>query len=122
MLGAPPRISSRRSFLAISEGCSVGVLLVAGEQAPEQDGELVRDGDDGDLVAAGAQALVVGTHTSGLADHAGGRLDQRPAHRPGPALSAHKTGALGGCVQLRPRGTRKVLTALDLRGNQWLHR
>jgi hypothetical protein len=38
-------------FLGGQRGLLVGVLLVAREQAPGQDRELARDGDDGDLVS-----------------------------------------------------------------------
>ena len=75
---APAWSSSRRSFLRVSEGCCVGVVLAAGEHAPEQAGELARGGDDGDLVAAaGADALVEGAQRAGLAHDAPGRLDER---------------------------------------------
>ena len=48
-------------------GLLVGVVLLAGEHAPEQDGELASDGDDGDVVAfAGPDALVEGMQRSGL--------------------------------------------------------
>jgi hypothetical protein len=47
----------------------VGVVLAAGEHAPEQAGELAGAGDDRDLVAAaGADALVEGAQRTGLAD------------------------------------------------------
>jgi hypothetical protein len=35
--GAPAVISNRRSFLRVSEGRLMGVVLAAGEHAPEQD-------------------------------------------------------------------------------------
>jgi hypothetical protein len=54
----------------------VGVVLVTGEQAPEQDGELARAGDDGDLVAApGPDPLVERVRRPGLLDDRPGRLD-----------------------------------------------
>ena len=48
-------------FLGGQRGLLVGVVLSAGEQAPEQRGELARDGDDRLAVAAaGTQALIEG--------------------------------------------------------------
>ena len=50
-------------------GLGIGVVLLAGEQAPEQASELARRGDDRDLVAApGADALVERAQRAGLAD------------------------------------------------------
>jgi hypothetical protein len=60
----------------------VGVVLLPGEQAPKQAGELARAGDDRDLVAAvAADALVEGAQRARLADHAPGGLDERIAGR-----------------------------------------
>src|SRR3954451_17169717 len=55
----------------------VGVVLAAGEQAPEQARELAGAGDDRDLVAsAGADALVEGAQRTGLTHGAPGCFDE----------------------------------------------
>jgi hypothetical protein len=60
----------------------VGLVLAVREQAPEQDCELARDGDDRDPVAAaGADPLIQGVQRAGLVDDRPGRLDERPARR-----------------------------------------
>jgi hypothetical protein len=65
----------------------VGVVLAAREQAPEQDRELARRGNDGLAVAAaGADPLVEGAQRPGLTDNAACRLDQRPARGRRPPL------------------------------------
>ena len=57
----------------------VRVVLVAGEQAPEQAGELACRGDGRDLVAAaGADPLVKRPQWAGLQDDAVRRFNQRP--------------------------------------------
>ena len=64
----------------------MGVVLLAGEHAVEEDGELARDGDDRCVVAfAGADPLVEGVHRPGLLGDRAGGFDQRPA-RSGGAL------------------------------------
>ena len=64
----------------------MGVVLFAGEHAPEQDGEFARDGDDRGVVAfAGSDALVEGVQRAGLPGDRAGGLDERPA-RLGGAL------------------------------------
>jgi hypothetical protein len=56
---------------------AIGVVLAAGEHAPEQAGELAGAGDDGDLVAAaGADALVEGAQRAGLTHRAPGCFNQ----------------------------------------------
>jgi hypothetical protein len=53
-------------FLFGQRGLLERVVLAAGEQAPEQAGELARSGHDRDLVAApGADALVEGAQRAG---------------------------------------------------------
>ena len=44
--GAPAVISSRRSFLLVSGGLLVGVVLAAGQHAPEQDRQFAGGRDD----------------------------------------------------------------------------
>ena len=56
-------------LVARHRGLAEGVVLLAGEQVPEQDGELARGGDRGDLrAAAGADALVERAQRPGRAD------------------------------------------------------
>ena len=65
----------------------MGVVLLAGEHAVEQDGELARDGHDRAVVAlAGAEALVEGVQRAGLLDDRAGGFDQRPARLRGALL------------------------------------
>ena len=79
-LFAPARISSRRSFLRGQRGLAVGVVLLAGEQAPKQAGELARRGDDRDLVAAPAlDPPIEGADRARLAHRRPARLDERVA-------------------------------------------
>ena len=67
--GAPAVSSIWRSLLLGQGRAPVGVVLAAGEQMPEQDGEFAGDGDGRDLVpAASADALVEGAHRSRRAD------------------------------------------------------
>jgi hypothetical protein len=69
-------------LFACQRRLGVGVVLAAGEQAPERAGELAGAGDDGDLVtAARADALVEGAQRAGLPDRAPACLDERPARR-----------------------------------------
>ena len=67
-------------------GLLVGGVLFAGEHAVEQHGELARNRDDRDVVAAaGAEAPAEGVQRPGLLGDRTGGLDQRPA-RPGRTL------------------------------------
>jgi hypothetical protein len=69
-------------LLGGQRGLLVGLVLAVREQAPEQDRELARDGDDRDPVAAaGADPLIQGVQRAGLVDDRPGRLDERPARR-----------------------------------------
>ena len=64
-------------------GLLVGVVLAAGEHAPEQDRELARGRDDRLAVpAAGAGAVIEGVQRPGLPD--------RRSRRPRPAPSARR--------------------------------
>ena len=65
----------------------MGVVLLAGEHAVEQRGELARDGDDRRVVAfAGSDSLVEGVQRPGLLGDRAGGFDQRPARlRASPA-------------------------------------
>ena len=103
--GAPAVSSSRRSFLARQRGLAEGVVLLAGEQAPEQAGELARGGDDRDLVAAaGADALVEGAQRPGL----------RGPRSSSASTSACRTAA-EPCLEMRPWRGGRVAGLADAR-------
>src|SRR5215211_169578 len=74
----------------------VGVVLAAGEHAPEQHRELACGGDDRLAVpAARPDPQLERAQRPGLAYHAPGRLNQRPARRDRPALGdAARAGRL----------------------------
>jgi hypothetical protein len=82
----------------------VGIVLTAGEHAPEQDAELAGGRDDRlAMAAAGAGAVIEGVQRSRLQDHAPGRLDLHPA-RGGRASFADRSAAcrrLAGLAHLR---------------------
>src|SRR3954451_22012262 len=75
----------------------VGVVLAAGEHAPEQAGELAGAGDDRDLVAAaGADALIEGAQRTGLTHGAPGGFDEGVASVGGALLG--DAAVLGGLI------------------------
>ena len=68
-------------------GLLVGVVLAAGEDAPEQHRELAGGGDDRLAVSAPPPgSLIEGVQWTGLPDSSPGGLDQRPARRRRAAL------------------------------------
>ena len=85
-LGAGAQLEAAE-LLARQRRALEGVVLLAREQVPEQHGELARDGDDRDLMAAArAHAFVEGAHRAGGADGDEGGLGEHLTHLGGALL------------------------------------
>jgi hypothetical protein len=77
----------RAELLAGQRRAPEGVVLLAGQQMPEQHRELARDSDDRDLAApAHAHALIEGAHRTGGADRDERGLGEHLSHLRGTLL------------------------------------
>ena len=88
-------------LLGGQRGLLVGVVLVAGEQEPEQARELARGGDDRDRWPRRARiALIEGVHA--------GRVGERRSRPPRPAPSAPRRSPALRCVRRRRRRSARL--------------